>query len=109
MGAEGVPMRATRKSLCILTVLALGVAPALSGCAATETDTASAEGRSGLIGGFVEKLKREDDEAEVRELREHEPNSEEREEAREKTEQAQVEVAQAQEQEEAPQEQGEQQ
>jgi hypothetical protein len=87
-------MATPRRSLGLLIVLALGVAPSLSGCAATEAHPASAEPQSGFIDSFVEKLKREDDEAEVREFREHEPTKEELEEAREHSEQVQVEQAQ---------------
>lgn len=55
---------------------------------------ASAQAQGGVLGGFVGQLKREDDQAEVRELREHAPQTrEERQEAREQAEQAEMEAA----------------
>jgi hypothetical protein len=95
-------MVAPRASLCTLAVLALGIVPTLSGCAGAESGPPSAQASSGFIDSFVEKLKREDDEAEVKELAEHEESKEEREETHEKAEQAQIEQARAQEQEEEP-------
>lgn len=49
-------------------MLAMGafVAPALSGCAHVGAPGAAA--KAGVVGEFLEQLKREDDEAEVKEL-----------------------------------------
>lgn len=97
-------MPASRRGACALAVLALVCAPLLSGCASGETQSASAEAHSGILDGFIAKLKREDDENEVRELAQHQPETkEEREEAHEQAEQQEIEVAQAQEGEEQPQ------
>jgi hypothetical protein len=95
-------MPGPRRSLCTLVVLALGIVPALSGCGGTESGLPSAQAHTGFIDGFVEKLKREDDEAEVKELAEHEETREEREETHEKAEETHMERAQAQQQEEEP-------
>jgi hypothetical protein len=90
-------MPAPRRSLCTLIVLAVGVVPALSGCAGTENGPPSAQaGSGGFIDSFVEKLKREDDELEVKELSEHDETREEREESHEQAEQAHMEQVQAQ-------------
>ncbi|HEV3282958.1 MAG TPA: hypothetical protein VG010_02040 [Solirubrobacteraceae bacterium] len=65
---------------------------------------ASAQKQGGFIGSFVSELKREDDQAEVRELREQAPKTpEEREAAREQREQAAIEAAAAREREEGSQ------
>jgi multidrug resistance efflux pump len=64
---------------------------------------ASAQAQGGVLGNFVGQLKREDDEAERRELREHAPQTrEDRQEAREQAEQAEMEVAVAREREQSP-------
>jgi hypothetical protein len=58
----------------------------------------SAQAHGGIVGDLVGQLKREDDEAEVKEIREHEPQThEEREEAHEQAEQAAMQAAQARE------------
>ena len=101
--AEALHMPASRRGACALAVLALVCAPLLSGCASGETQPASAQAHSGILGGFIAQLKREDDENEIRELAEHQPETkEEREEAHEQAEQQEVEAAQAQEAEERP-------
>lgn len=89
-------MAAPRKGAWALAALALLVAPTLSGCASTQATSASDVPHVWLIGGLVEQLKREDDEAELKELREHESTREEREQGREAAEQAEVEAADAQ-------------
>jgi hypothetical protein len=61
-------MTRTRKRLCVTAIMALLVAPSLSGCSEVGPPGA-ARAQAGVIGEFVEELKREDDEAEVRELR----------------------------------------
>jgi uncharacterized protein (DUF3084 family) len=64
---------------------------------------ASAQAQGGVLGNFVGQLKREDDQAEVREIREHAPQTrEERQEAREQGEQARMELAEAREREQSP-------
>jgi hypothetical protein len=94
-------MPARRRGACALAVLALVCAPLLSGCASGETQPASAQAHSGILGGFIARLKREDDENEIRELAEHQPETkEEREEDHEQAEQQEIEAAQAQEAEE---------
>jgi hypothetical protein len=91
-------MPRSRKGACALAVLALACAPVLSGCAGGEAQPASAESQSGVLGGLIAQLKREDDENEVRELAEQAPvGKEEREEAEEQAEQLEVEAGQAQE------------
>jgi uncharacterized membrane protein len=99
-------MPASRKGACALVVLALICTPVLSGCAGGETQPASAESHSGIVDSFIAKLKREDDENEVRELAENAPiTKEEREEAREQAEEQEIEAEQAHEAEEQPGEQ----
>ena len=56
-----------RKELCIALAMGALVAPALSGCASVATPGAAAE-QAGVVGEVFEQLKREDDEAEVKEL-----------------------------------------
>jgi hypothetical protein len=61
---------------------------------------ATAQAQGGVLGNFVGQLKREDDEAERRELRERAPQTrEERQEAHEQAEQAEMEAAEARERE----------
>jgi uncharacterized membrane protein len=99
-------MPASRKGACGLVVLALICTPVLSGCAGGETQPASAESHSGILDSFIAKLKREDDENEVRELAENAPiTKEEREEAHEQAEEQEIEAEQAHEAEEQPGEQ----
>jgi hypothetical protein len=63
---------------------------------------ASAQAHGGIVGDLVGQLKREDDEAEVRGIREHEPQTrEEREEAHEQAEQVALQAAQDREREES--------
>ena len=89
-------MHPGRRGICTALVLALLIAPALSGCGSGEPTAAVAIAKSGILGGLADELKREDDEAEVREIREHEPQtSEERQEAREQSEAAAIQSAQA--------------
>jgi hypothetical protein len=96
-------MPASRKGACALVVLALICTPVLSGCAGGETQPASAESHSGILDSFIAKLKREDDENEVRELADQAPiTKEEREEAHEQAEEQEIEAEQAQEAEEQP-------
>jgi hypothetical protein len=100
-------MLAPRKGPVGLVVLALLLAPVLSGCGGSEPTAASTVAESGLAGGFVEQLKREDDETEVREDSENAPQTrEEREELHEQAEQATMESAQGQESEAPAQAQG---
>jgi NAD(P)H-dependent flavin oxidoreductase YrpB (nitropropane dioxygenase family) len=97
-------MLPTRKGPWALAVLALLCAPVLSGCGggeATEPSVASAVAHSGILGGLVDGLKREDDEAEAKEERETAPQTrEEREEANEQSEVATVQAGMAAEHEE---------
>lgn len=88
-------MPARRKSMCILALLAVLVVPTLSGCGnSSEPTLAVAVVKSGVLGSLTDGLKREDDETEVRELREHAPQTrEEHQEAREREEQAAIEAA----------------
>jgi len=84
-----------RRRVCVLLALAL-LAPVLSGCSNSEPTVASAIARSGMLGGLGEQLKREDDEAELQEIREHAPQTpEEHREARERQEGAAIEAAPA--------------
>jgi hypothetical protein len=86
-------MRA-RQLLPLLASALLGVG-VLAGCGGGEEESvAAAIAHSGLLGGFGEQLKREDDEAEVAELRASEPRTpEERAEAREAAEEESAEAA----------------
>jgi NAD(P)H-dependent flavin oxidoreductase YrpB (nitropropane dioxygenase family) len=87
-------MPTARKSICMLALLAVLVVPTLSGCGNSEPTLAVAVAKSGVLGSLTDGLKREDDEAEVKELRESAPHtSEERREAREAQEQATIEAA----------------
>jgi hypothetical protein len=82
-------MRHARKDLCGLLVLALLAAAALSGCGGSERSPTPVAAASGLVGGIVSGLKREDDETELKEIREAAPQSkEEREEARQQAAEA---------------------
>jgi hypothetical protein len=90
-------MSAVAKRFCLLLVLGLLVAPALSGCASSgEPTLASAVAHSGAVHIVVDSLKDREDAEEVQSLREAQPQSpQEREEARDEHEQAQMEAAQA--------------
>lgn len=91
-----------RKGLCAVLVLALFAAPVLSGCGSSESSATPVAAASGFLRGIVSELKREDDEAELKEIRETAPRTrEEREEAHEQTERAALESSQAQEAEES--------
>lgn len=75
-----------RKSLCAVVALALLVALVLSGCSGTEGGPASSTAHGGVIAAVAGGLAREDDEAELKEIVEHETTSEERQELREELE-----------------------
>jgi hypothetical protein len=90
-------MSAARKDICAMVLVVLIAVP-LAVAAGGESGPLSAKAGVGLVGGFVEQLKREDDEAERKELSEHEPDGEEREQAKEHTERVRLEESQAQEQ-----------
>jgi hypothetical protein len=91
-------MLRARKGLCALLVLALFAAPALSGCASGEPSAEPVAAASGFMGGIVSQFKREDDEAELKEIREAAPQTkEEREEAHEQAKLAAVESSQTEE------------
>ncbi|HWX97456.1 MAG TPA: hypothetical protein VNZ01_11480 [Solirubrobacteraceae bacterium] len=93
-------MAQARSSTCLaFLVVVLGLSPF---CFANPHEIAvSAQAHGGIVGDLVAQLKREDDEAEVREIHEHEPQTgEEREEAHEQAEQAALQAAQAREGEE---------
>jgi hypothetical protein len=94
-------MAQVRNALCALAVIVLIAVP-LAGWLGGESSPVSAQAGRGVIGGFVGKLKREDDEAEVKEIAEHESTPEDREQAREQAERVQLEATQAQEQERQP-------
>jgi hypothetical protein len=84
-----------RRAFGVLLVLVL-LAPALSGCAGSEPSAAPVAAARGLVDGVVSELKREDDEAELKEIREAKPpTNEERKEAHEQAEWAAVESHQA--------------
>jgi len=89
-------MPTPRRGAWAVVALALFVAPALSGCGTGQTAPASAGPHIWLVGGLVEQLKREDDETELKEIREHESTREDREQAHERAEQEEVEAADAQ-------------
>jgi hypothetical protein len=89
-------MRHSRKGLLSLLVLALFAAPVLSGCGSSgEPTVAAAVADSGILGSLGEQLKREDDQAEVNELRESAPQTrEEVEEDHERSEEAAIQAGQ---------------
>jgi hypothetical protein len=91
-------MAQARNSLCALVMIVLVAVP-LSGLVGGENGPVlSTQAGQGLVGGLVAQLKREDDEAELKEIAEHQPRTkEEREEAREQAESAQVAAQEAQE------------
>jgi hypothetical protein len=87
-------MAQARTSTCLAFVLVtLGL---MVFCFANPHEiAASAQAQGGIVGDLVGQLKREDDEAEVKEIHEHEPQThEEREEAHEQAEQAAIQAAQ---------------
>jgi Sec-independent protein translocase protein TatA len=94
-------MAQARNALCALVIIVLVAVP-LAGWLGSENGPVSAQAGRGVLGGFVGRLKREDDEAEVKEIAEHESTPEDREQAREQTERVQLEATQAQEQERQP-------
>jgi hypothetical protein len=87
---------AARNGLCALALVLLLAVP-LAGFVAGERGPISPQAGAGLITGFVDQLKREDDETELKEIAERSPTREDREQAKEQAEQAQLEAAQAQE------------
>jgi hypothetical protein len=91
-------MAQARNALCAVVIVVLLGVP-LAGWAASDNGPISSQAGHGLIGGFIAQLKHEDDEAEVKELAEHQPSREDREQAREQTERIALEETQAQEQE----------
>ena len=79
-------MRDLRNNLCAVAVIAVLSAvaiPAFAGYAGIEDGPAPAWAHSGLVGGFVAHLKREDDERELKTLAENQPSLGERQAARE--------------------------
>lgn len=90
-------MSAVRNGLCALVIVVLVAIP-LAGCAGGEAGPISAQAGVGVVRGVIEGLKREDDEAELKELAEHEPSAEEREQAKEHAEEVSLAEAQAAEQ-----------
>jgi hypothetical protein len=93
-------MAQARTSTCLAFVLVVLGLTAF--CYANPHEVAlSAQAHGGIVGELVGQFKREDDEAEVREIHEHEPQTrEEREEAHEQAEQAATQAAQVREAEE---------
>jgi hypothetical protein len=89
-----------QKSLCAVVALALLVALVLSGCSGTESGPALSTAHGGVVAAVAGGLAREDDEAELKEIVEHETTSEERQELREELEER--EQAQGQEPEQQP-------
>jgi Sec-independent protein translocase protein TatA len=86
-------MAQARTSTCLIFLLAvLGLA---AFCVAGPHEIAgAAQAHGGIVGDLVGQLKREDDEAEVEQLREDAPATrEEREEAHEQAEEAAIQVA----------------
>jgi hypothetical protein len=86
-------MAQARTSTCLvflIAVLGLGVF-----CFAEPREIAgAAQAHGGIVGDLVGQLKHEDDEAEVQQIREHEPATrEEREEAHEQAEEAAIQAA----------------
>jgi glutamate synthase domain-containing protein 3 len=80
------------------------VAVPLSGWVASEGGPLSTQAGHGIVGGVIYHLKREDDEAETKEIAELHPSPEEREQAREHLEGVHLEQTQAAEQEQRQQE-----
>jgi len=97
--AEIAPMAQARNALCALMMIVLVAVP-LSGLIGGENGPiVSTQAGQGLVGGLVAQLKQEDDEAELKQIAEHQPRTkEEREEAREQAESAQQAALEAQEQ-----------
>ena len=94
-------MAQARASTCLaFLVVVLGLAVF---CYASPHELATAaQAHGGIVGDLVSQLKREDDEAEVKEIREHEPlTHEERLEAREQAQDVAIQVAQQRESEES--------
>jgi hypothetical protein len=79
--------------------LAILLVPVLSGCAGAESGPSSAEARGGAIAELAGGLKREGDEAELKEIVDRETTEEERQELREGLEEGEH-AEQAQEQQE---------
>jgi hypothetical protein len=98
-------MSSARNAFCAM-VLVVIVAVPLSGWFASEDGPFSPHAGKGVVGGVIGQLKREDDEAEVKEISEIQPSQEEREQGREHVEGLQLEEMQSQEQEQRQQEAG---
>jgi hypothetical protein len=82
-------MRDIRNSACAVAIIAALSAvaiPAFAGYAGVEGGPAPASAHAGFVAGFVAHLKREDDEAEVKQLAESQPSLAEREAVRESRE-----------------------
>ena len=91
-------MRELRNSICTVVVIAIVSAvaiPAFAGYAGVEGGPTAAAAQTGIVGGVIAHLKREDDEVEVRQLAEQQPNLSEREASRERREEAADEEAAA--------------
>ena len=89
--AEAVHMRELRNNVCVVIVIAAISAiaiPACAGYAGLEGGPSTAAASTGFVGGVIAHLKREDDEAEVKEIAEHQPPIEERRALREGAEEA---------------------
>jgi Sec-independent protein translocase protein TatA len=87
-------MAQARTSTCLVFLIAvLGLS---AFCFAGPHEIArAAQAHGGIVGELVGQLKREDDEAEVQQIREHEPATrEEREEAHEQAEEVAIQAAQ---------------
>jgi hypothetical protein len=94
-------MAQARTSTCLVFLVVL-LALAAFCYAGPEGIARAAQAHGGIVGDLVGQLKREDDEAEVQEIREHEPATrEEREEAHEQAEEVAIQVAQQREAEES--------
>ena len=91
-------MLTPRKRLCGTLVLALFVAPTLSGCSAGgEPALITSVAKSGVVDGVIAPLKEAEDERDVQWLRENAPHSrEENEAAREREEAAQMQAGEEQ-------------
>ncbi|MCW2969308.1 MAG: hypothetical protein JWO23_435 [Solirubrobacterales bacterium] len=91
-------MSSARNVFCAMVVV-VAVAVPLSGWVASEGGPLSPQAGHGIVGGLVAHLKQQDDENEVREIAEHHPSREDKEQAREQAEGVALEEAQAEEQE----------
>jgi hypothetical protein len=96
-------MSSARNAFCAMLAVVVVAVP-LSGWFASEDGPFSPHAGKGVIGGVIGQLKREDDEAETREIAESQPSQEEREQGREHFEAVQLEEMESQEQEQGQQE-----